>query len=37
MTYLHDIIVISGLAMKVYAAYHDDPDYRHVSEEVAAL
>ena len=37
MTYLHDIITISGLAAKVYAAYNDTPDYRHISEEVAAL
>ena len=37
MTYAHDIIFISGLAAKVYAAYNDTPDYRYVSEEVAAL
>ena len=37
MTYLHDLITISGLAAKVYAAYNDTPDYRHISEEVVAL
>ena len=37
MTYVHDIIVISGLAAKVHAAYNDTPDYRHISEEVAAF
>ena len=37
MTYVHDIIVISGLAAKVHAAYNDTTDYRHISEEVAAF
>ena len=37
MTYLHDIITVSGLAAKVYAAYNDTTDYRHISEEVAAF
>ena len=33
-----DIIVISGLAIRVYMAYKDAPhDYRYISEEVAAL
>ena len=33
-----DIVAISQLAMKVYAAYKDAPDdYRHLSEEVLSL
>ena len=33
-----DIITISQLALKVYAAYKDAPDdYRHLSEEVLSL
>ena len=33
-----DIIAISGLAVKVYAAYKDAPDdYRHISDEVKSL
>ena len=33
-----DIVAISGLAVRVYSAYKDAPDdYRHFSEEVAAL
>ena len=37
MTFVHEIITISGLAAKVYASYNDARDYRHISEEVAAL
>ena len=33
-----DIIAISGLALKVYAAYKDAPDdYRHILDEVESL
>ena len=33
-----DIIVISGLALKVYTAYKDAPDdYRNISDEVTSL
>ena len=35
---IDDIIVISGLAIRVQAAYKDAPDdYRHISEEVEVL
>ena len=35
---MDDIVVVSGLAMKVHTAYNDNPDYyRHISEEIAAL
>ena len=38
MIYVHDIIAISGLAVRASIAYKDAPDgYRHISEEVAAL
>ena len=38
MICVHDIIAISGLAIRVSIAYKDAPDaYRHISEEVAAL
>ena len=33
----HDIIAISGLAVRVYRAYKDVPDHRHISEDIAAL
>ena len=33
-----DMITISELAVRIYTAYQDAPEnYRHVSEEVAAL
>ena len=35
MICVHDIIAITGLAIRVSIAYKDD--YRHISEEVAAL
>ena len=38
MIRVHDIIAITGLAIRVSIAYKDGPDdYRHISEEVAAL
>ena len=38
MIYVHDIIAITGLAIRVSIAYKDAPDdYKHISEEVAAL
>ena len=37
MTCVLDIIAISGLAIRVYTAYKDVPDHRHISEDIAAL
>ena len=38
MIYVHNIIAIAGLAIRVSIAYKDAPEaYRHISEEVAAL
>ena len=41
MICVHDIIAITGLAVRVSIAYKDTPDapndYQHISEEVAAL
>ena len=38
MMYVHDIIAISGLAIRVSIAYKDTPDgYSHIPEEVATL
>ena len=38
MIYVHDIIAIAGLAARVSRDYKDAPaEYRHISEEVAAL
>ena len=38
MICVHDIIAIAGLAIRVSIAYKHGPDnYRHISEEVAAL
>ena len=38
MIYVHDIIAITGLAVRVSIAYKGVPaEYRHISEEVAAL
>ena len=38
MICVHDIIAITGLAVRVSIAYKDaSDDYRHISEEVAAL
>ena len=38
MTCVHDIIVISGLAVRVYTAYKNAPEHhRHISEGVAEL
>ena len=39
MIYVHDIIAISGLAVRVYTSYKDSdaPDHRHISEDIAAL
>ena len=34
---LGDIIATSGLAVRVFAAYKDAPNYGHVSREVVAL
>ena len=38
MIFLHDIIAITGLAVRVSIAYKDaSDDYKHISEEAAAL
>ena len=38
MIYVHDIIAIASLAVRVSIAYKDAPaDYRHISKKVAAL
>ena len=38
MICVHDIIAVTGLAVRVSIAYKDAPeDYKHLSEEVAAL
>ena len=38
MIYVHDIIAIAGLAIRVSMAYKDAPDaYQHISEEAATL
>ena len=37
MTCVRDIIAISGLAVRVYTAYKETPDYKHISEDIAAL
>ena len=38
MSCVHEIITISGLAIRVYTAYKDAPDnYSHISEEVKVL
>ena len=38
MICVHDIIAITGLAVRISIAYKDaSNDYRHISEEVAAL
>ena len=38
MTYVRDIIIVSGLAIRTSIAYKDAPhDYRHISEDVAVL
>ena len=37
MICVRDIIVISGLAVQVYIAYRDTPDYRFISKDIAAL
>lgn len=37
MSYIRDIIAISGLAIRVHAAYKGSDGYRHISEDVAEL
>ena len=38
MIYVHDIIAIAGLAVRVSIDFKDAPaEYRHISEEVASL
>ena len=37
MICVRDIIAISGLAVRVYTAYKDVPDHRHISKDIAAL
>ena len=37
MTCVRDIIAVSGLAVRVYLAYKDSPDYRFILEDIAAL
>lgn len=37
MTFLHDIIIISGLVIRVYQAYNEVPDFRFICEDIAAL
>ena len=38
MIYVHDIIAIAGLAVRVSIDYKDAPiEYRHISDEVASL
>ena len=38
MIYVHDIIAIAGLAIRVSIDYKDAPaEYRHISKEVASL
>ena len=37
MTYVRDIIAISGLAIRVYISYKDSSDYSFILEDIAAL
>ena len=37
MTFVRDIIAISGLAVRVYIAYKDTQDYKWILEDIAAL
>ena len=37
MICVHDIIAISGLAVRVYTAYKDVPNHKYISEDIAAL
>ena len=37
MTCVRDMIAISGLAVRVYIDYKNASDYKHISEDIAAL